>query len=73
MFRAGALAKPGARPLYSLPAPLDGTPVHLGLGTAGSLDLRVKFPNGKVIEKKELKASPRMRLDDEGQIEALGR
>jgi hypothetical protein len=69
VFQAGALAKPGARPRYSLPAPLDGTPVHLGLGTARSFDLRIKFPNGKVVEKQELTAVPRLRLDDQGRIE----
>jgi hypothetical protein len=69
VFQAGALAKPGARPRYSLPAPLDGTPVHLGLGTARSFDLRIKFPNGKVVEKQELTAVPRLRLDDHGRIE----
>lgn len=66
VYTAGDLTKAGASPRYTLPASLDGTPVHLGLGAVKTFDLRVTFADGKVVQQKELPVQPRLRLDHDG-------
>ena len=59
-FRAGELGKEGCRPFLVEKAHPDATPVHVGLGTAETFDLRVTFPGGKKLEGRGLKANSRL-------------
>jgi hypothetical protein len=71
VFRAGQLGKRGARPLLAETAHPDGSPVHVGLGSASRFDLRVTFPGKKhvTIEDYNVEARPRLRITAEGKLE----
>lgn len=73
VFRAGDLGKKDARPFVLEPAHPDGTPVHVGLGSAGEFDLRVTFPGSdpKVVELRGVQAKKRLRITPDGKLEEL--
>lgn len=58
VFPAGTLRGKGALPILTESAPLDGAPIHLGLGKASEFDLRVTFPGKSPREFHKVKASP---------------
>ena len=71
-FGAGDLGKPGAVPFLAEKAHPDGTPVHLGLGTASRFDLRVTFPGKvpKVVTLQGVEAKKRLQITPDGIGEA---
>jgi RNA polymerase sigma factor (sigma-70 family) len=71
-FSAGDLGKPGAVPFLAEKAHADGTPVHIGLGTASRFDLRVTFPGKvpKVVTLPGVEAKKRLQVTPDGIVEA---
>jgi RNA polymerase sigma factor (sigma-70 family) len=71
-FNAGEMGKPGSVPFVAEKAHADGTPVHLGLGTASRFDLRVTFPgkDPKVLTLKGVEARKRLQITPDGMVEA---
>jgi hypothetical protein len=63
VFLPGELDKPEARPLLIEKAHSDATPVHAGLGTADTFDLRVTHPGGKSLIARGLKSNSRHTAD----------
>jgi hypothetical protein len=68
VFTAGALGTKQARPYLTEKAHPDGTPIHIGLDSAATFDLRVTFPgkDPKVVELKNVKAIPRLEVTPAG-------
>jgi hypothetical protein len=64
VFRAGDLGKDESRPLLIENAHCDGSPVHVGLGSASRFDLRVVFPGkgGQLIEHRNVLAKPKLKI-----------
>ncbi|MCZ7644633.1 MAG: VCBS repeat-containing protein [Planctomycetota bacterium] len=73
VFKAGALADPAAKPLFAGMARPDGQPVHAGLGSTESVDVRVTFPGAekKVVEGKGLAANGAWKVALDGSVEAV--
>jgi hypothetical protein len=59
-YRPGDLGQKGARPILAQKARPDGKPVHVGLGGARTFDVRIRFPNGKTIEARNIPAGGRL-------------
>ena len=70
VFKPADLGKPGSRPFLKQKAHADATPIHIGLGTAKTFDLRVSFPgkDKKVIELTNVEAKPRLKITLDGKI-----
>lgn len=71
VFRAGELGKAGAKPFWVEKAHADGTPIHVGMGSATKFDLRVIYP-GKIpvtVEKQGVEVKQRLRVYADGKIE----
>lgn len=71
LFRAGALAEENPRPLRIEQANGDGSPIHFGLGTEQTFDLRVIFPGKAALEFSKLKASPKLQINADGRVTSL--
>jgi hypothetical protein len=73
-YRAGEMARPGARPFAVDTAHPDATSVHVGLGDAATFDLRVTFPGKtpKVVEWKDVKAVHRLKVTPDGKRSVEG-
>jgi hypothetical protein len=71
VFQAGELGRPGARPIWSEKAHPDATPIHVGLGAAIRVDLRVTFPGKRatVVERKGIEAKPKLKITPDGKVE----
>jgi hypothetical protein len=65
VFPAGTLIGKGARPFLIESAPLDGAPIHLGLGEANEFDVRVTFPGKPPRNLHKVKASPGLMITPE--------
>jgi hypothetical protein len=48
-----------------------GLPVHLGLGAAAVVDLRITFPGGKVVELKDVEAGKTLRVTPDGKLQEV--
>ena len=66
VFRAGELARAGARPVLAEKAHADATPIHIGLGEAKTFDLRITFPGREPLEVKNVAAQKRLTLTTDG-------
>ena len=66
VWKAGALGTVGARPLRVERAHADATPIHVGLGQATHMDLRVTFPGKKALEMKTVAARENITLRPDG-------
>jgi hypothetical protein len=65
-FRAGQLGQPGSKPFFTEKAHPDATPVAIGLGKAETLDLRLRFPDGKVKDYPGVAANKKYRVTPGG-------
>jgi hypothetical protein len=71
VYASGELGKPGAKPIWVGTANPDGTPLHVGLGTASEFDLRAVFP-GKTpitVEQKKVQVKAKLRVTPDGKVE----
>lgn len=69
LFAAGTLGSKDARTMQAKDAPLDGSPIHLGLGNADSFDLRVTFPGHERRQWRDIPAKPELFVTPEGRLE----
>jgi hypothetical protein len=73
VFRVGQLGQPGAKPILDEKAHPDGTPIHVGLGSERTFDLRVVFP-GKVpkhVERQGVEAKKKISIASSGHLEEI--
>ena len=72
-FKAGDLGKPGARPFVSEKAHPDATPIHVGLASAKTFDLRVTFPGKQPtkVEIRNVEAKHRLSVTPDGKVSEL--
>jgi len=73
VFPAGQLGRPGTRPYWTQPAHVDATGVHVGLGKARRIDVRVTFPARGPVAYRNLEAAPRIKLHPDGRSARLSR
>lgn len=62
IYSHGELFKKGARARRIESAPLDGSPIHIGLGTETKFDIRVTFPGRRPMESTNVQAAPSIRI-----------
>ena len=70
-YWAGDLGRKGAVPIVTEKAHWDATPVHVGLGEEAKFDLRVKFPDGTVVEKRGVDSGKRWKVTPDGPLEDM--
>lgn len=66
VFRAGELARPGARPTLVELAHADGTPIYVGLNEQTSFDLRVTFPGREPLLLRNVQRQDRLQITLDG-------
>jgi hypothetical protein len=68
VYHAGSLGQPHARPYLAAKANPDGQPIHIGLGKARRMDMRVIFPEQPAIELKNVEAGERLEIFPGGRL-----
>lgn len=63
VFAAEDIDKPNARPFFVEKAHADASPVHVGLGSRKSCDVRVTFPGGKIVVGRNVAANQTVTID----------
>ena len=66
VFHAGTLGELDVFPVLTMEAPLDGSPIPVGLGKASSFDLRVTLPDGATWEENNVIARPKLFVTESG-------
>jgi hypothetical protein len=65
VFDANEADKANAVPYFVEKAHADATPIHVGLDTRTSCDVRVTFPGGKVVVARNVRADQTVTIDRE--------